>query len=829
MGKTSSCLEVADGTIDLYPHQVRVAQHVRSHRGLLCIHSTGTGKTLTSAAAAACLLLDGTVSRVVILAKKSAVAQFRAEVLRYWPDMPASALAVTTVVTFFNKHATDADPASTFLVVDEAHEFVNASGVVAQRVADFARRCKRVLLLTATPIVNAPQDLFVLTAMVKGVDVPDPQQTDAILASAARFKRWFAGIVDVHLIDKDADPHYPRKRVHQVPVVMTARTRSEYARQARAPAPFFINLRQLSLGFGDDCEKCDWLVDHVRRWIRDGQGKIVVYTAFIDRGARLIRKLLIDHGINVLTIDGSTSAADRRRSAVLFNKKPDQEAAERAEHRDLRNLVEDDVGVKTGQRCGDDGVLVTRVSTVAAKTDKKYAFTYYQGLPKPPTKPANPELTAYAESLKIPPAWSPAEVCASAGPTQKLSWVARDGKGNWQYHYSDDWNVQQEYRKILRLKDLDAAFWERFRARLRRDQASRDAATRSLAIAVDVLNTCHIRVGSRDVDDDDDDDDDGKKTNERHYGLTTLLKRHVKKTRRGSYAIEFVGKSGKVNRCDVDDPELVRQLDWLLSRDRDDDRLFGGKVDAVMVRRYLDELHPGLRPKDFRTYYANRELVRHLTADETSPLDMTPRQRSRRLGQAYRDVAKGLNNTPRVARDSYVFSGLWVLYLADPTRFHSVVANRGKNAPVEDVLRDFIRLFDRETIDWKAMLKWFKDTKGLAQFMGPAQVLLITDAGSESIDLAGTRHIVFMDPTWTPALENQIIGRGQRFGSHAHLSEDERFVDVWKLYLVKDKDRERKGDASVRVDHSVERYITHLSDAKREEQTALYRRLAALG
>jgi hypothetical protein len=194
------------------------------------------------------------------------------------------------------------------------------------------------------------------------------------------------------------------------------------------------------------------------------------------------------------------------------------------------------------------------------------------------------------------------------------------------------------------------------------------------------------------------------------------------------------------------------------------------------------------------------------------------------LGKAYDVISKGLNNTSRVAKSSYVFTGLWVLYLVDPLKFHSIL-NKNSKKPVEDTLEEFIKLFDEEVIDWRYMLKWFKETKGLAQFMGPAQVLLITDAGSESIDLAGTRHIVFLDPTWTPALENQIIGRGQRFASHAHLEESKRTVNVWKLALIREKKSKKN---LINTNDSVEIYIEDLMDKKRKEQTSFYEKLSKL-
>jgi len=67
---------------------------------------------------------------------------------------------------------------------------------------------------------------------------------------------------------------------------------------------------------------------------------------------------------------------------------------------------------------------------------------------------------------------------------------------------------------------------------------------------------------------------------------------------------------------------------------------------------------------------------------------------------------------------------------------------------------------------------------------GTKQVLVITKAGGEGIDLKGVRNIVILDPTWNPASMEQIMGRGIRYKSHVHLPLNERMVDIWNMVLV---------------------------------------------
>lgn len=63
------------------------------------------------------------------------------------------------------------------------------------------------------------------------------------------------------------------------------------------------------------------------------------------------------------------------------------------------------------------------------------------------------------------------------------------------------------------------------------------------------------------------------------------------------------------------------------------------------------------------------------------------------------------------------------------------------------------------------------------------QVLIITEAGSEGLDLKGIRNVIILDPVWNPASMQQIIGRAVRNGSHLHLQKEDRFVDIYTIIL----------------------------------------------
>lgn len=63
-------------------------------------------------------------------------------------------------------------------------------------------------------------------------------------------------------------------------------------------------------------------------------------------------------------------------------------------------------------------------------------------------------------------------------------------------------------------------------------------------------------------------------------------------------------------------------------------------------------------------------------------------------------------------------------------------------------------------------------------------VLLITSAGSESLDLKNTRIIHIMEPHWNESRITQVIGRAVRFKSHSELPKTERNVKIFRWSSV---------------------------------------------
>lgn len=89
---------------------------------------------------------------------------------------------------------------------------------------------------------------------------------------------------------------------------------------------------------------------------------------------------------------------------------------------------------------------------------------------------------------------------------------------------------------------------------------------------------------------------------------------------------------------------------------------------------------------------------------------------------------------------------------------------------------------------------------------GKSPVLLISGAGSEGLDLKGTKMVQLMEPHWNRSRLEQAVGRGVRYKSHAHLPENEREVRVQRYFSAFPKTFANKLRLTT-PDKTVERYM----------------------
>jgi len=96
---------------------------------------------------------------------------------------------------------------------------------------------------------------------------------------------------------------------------------------------------------------------------------------------------------------------------------------------------------------------------------------------------------------------------------------------------------------------------------------------------------------------------------------------------------------------------------------------------------------------------------------------------------------------------------------------------------------------------------------------GKVKVLLISGAGSQGLDLKGTKLIQLLEPHWNNARLEQAEGRGIRYKSHDHLPEAERHVLVQRFQSTIPKSFTQK-ILGQEANMGVDQYLSMLSGKK---------------
>ena len=249
--------------------------------------------------------------------------------------------------------------------------------------------------------------------------------------------------------------------------------------------------------------------------------------------------------------------------------------------------------------------------------------------------------------LAIPPAYENVWICAD--PRGHLQATGRDARGRKQYRYHPDWRSVRDDAKFDRMTTFAAAL-PRLRRKLARDLALEGLPRQKvLAAVIGILDATRVRVGNIEYARDN-----------KSFGLTTLLNRHVSFIRDGRAILNFRGKGGVQHEVLIDDKRIVKIMRHC--QELPGQQLFQyvtdegqrAPIDSGQVNEYLrDAMGDDFTAKDFRTWGATLQAIILLAR---TPLPDNPSDRSFKseIAAVVKRVAAELRNTPAVCRKSYI-------------------------------------------------------------------------------------------------------------------------------------------------------------------------------
>lgn len=274
------------------------------------------------------------------------------------------------------------------------------------------------------------------------------------------------------------------------------------------------------------------------------------------------------------------------------------------------------------------------------------------------------ELLARIEHLVIPPAWT--EVWIAPHPNGHIQATGIDGVGRRQYIYHPTWREQKDrlkFDRMLALAETLPAARRSVTIDLRSDEHfGRD---RVLAGAFRMLDSGALRVGS-----------ERYAAENGSFGLSTLLGAHVTVSEGERVRMRFPAKSGHAWESELRDGDLATLVAGLKRRGGRA-RLLAWQDERGWHPVSASDINQDVRArtggefsaKDFRTLRGT--VAAALSLARTGPA-ATERDRKAAILTAVRATATELENTPAVARASYIDPRLLDHYAhgetIDPTR-----------------------------------------------------------------------------------------------------------------------------------------------------------------
>jgi superfamily II DNA or RNA helicase len=350
----NTCYIPLNKDVTLKDYQIRVAQHMLKHRGLLAIHGTGTGKTLTAVASMNCIMRNYPNMNVIIITPTSLISNFKKEIKKFGIDIEKK--PYKNRINFYsfkqfvldihnNKHDFQICK-DNFVIIDEAHNLrnlknvkehssnINAksaktrSGISAATILQCVKSASKILLLTATPMQNRISDIDSLIAMIDGTDIVPTPKDYTLKNIEHKFKckisinpgnktnNDYPIRIDVPIEETKfiMDQDYYMKYLNYQLV-----TEEAFERYGVISNVFYNAVRRAALSLDDiNSPKVVWTFSKIMDEYNHNR-KSVIYTSWKESGVFVVRQLLDANKIPYAMITGDLSVKQRDEQRDAFN------------------------------------------------------------------------------------------------------------------------------------------------------------------------------------------------------------------------------------------------------------------------------------------------------------------------------------------------------------------------------------------------------------------------------------------------------------------------------------------------------------------------------
>ena len=342
---------ISRSKIPLYEYQKRVIHALKKHRGICAVHSVGSGKTLTAVAASQCFLDANPGSRVYVCTPVSLMGNFMKEMTKYGISSDDPRYIILSHDKMWRsvkeKKVNPKNFKNDMIIIDEVHNFRSLPLIAIKKGKRDIRRAfymreavcefKKVLALTATPIMNSENDLINIVSFLTGEKYADrmsdtPEYGD-YYGREELVQRVLIKAHDIFSFyqrpkNDGRFPSYDIENVHiKMPesyfrkyVEIEQHTFEQELNYRTDIESFYTNIRNAVNKIDNtlDSPKVLWTLRKTQNIVNSG-GRIMIYSAFLNSGIYMIGENLKKLKIPYNYISGEISASKRTQIVEEYN------------------------------------------------------------------------------------------------------------------------------------------------------------------------------------------------------------------------------------------------------------------------------------------------------------------------------------------------------------------------------------------------------------------------------------------------------------------------------------------------------------------------------
>lgn len=332
---TTDC--ITRSNITLRPNQLQAVKMINNQRSLLIIFDTGVGKTLSALTASQCYLDSNPTHKIVVISPKSLLKNFHKEMKKYGGKIDNRYHFFSfSKFMHLDKKSKAFDCKNSMLIIDESHNIrqtgyrkdgtINHNkGIIFRSIYKCAKICNKILLLTATPMINTYKDLY-STLMLLGYDYSELPQKSKYF-DEEMVKTDLVGLLNNKAIyyRKEVLGHdYPVIRKHMTEIEMSDEYYNEFNKILTdlqtfgdRPEIFYHGYRRAVNKLGG--EYFSSKIDSIINKLKLGK-KSLIYSNWLKFGINIIRDSLISNNIKFRIIEGSTPSKIRNSIVRKYNR-----------------------------------------------------------------------------------------------------------------------------------------------------------------------------------------------------------------------------------------------------------------------------------------------------------------------------------------------------------------------------------------------------------------------------------------------------------------------------------------------------------------------------